>query len=272
METIAPSQPVNGSWRDLFKPATPAATNPETPPASGSNAATGAPAATPSPVAGSAASGGSTVTAEQAFSGLDNTRISSISGSGASGQPGVAPLNGGTPSASVSLGGMVQGEWAVNIMDALLPAAMVAGFYALGMKLRKSELQLTQSEKNTIAPIMQKCLDSILLNFNNPWNALAVTIGAIYGGKLVEKGFVAYVEKKQEQKQDEALQERITAADKMENPAKHDYANQSAADIQSGNVALPGVPYTEEEVRAKMKKSKCNRENAIKWLNKKYGV
>jgi hypothetical protein len=180
---------------------------------------------------------------------------------------------GASPSASVNLGGIVQGEWAVNIMDAILPALMVAAFYYFGVKIRKSELQLTEKEKQTIAPVMQKCLDSILLNFSNPWAALAWTLGGIYGGKLMEKGLVGWIDKLNETKQDEVLKSRVEAAEREANPAKYDYTNQSAADIQAGNVVIDGqTPYTEEDVRRRMKEGKCGREKAIKYLNKKYGV
>jgi hypothetical protein len=251
----------------------PAASQPETASVSPPNDATGAPGTTPATPSGSAASATGTVTAEQALSGLDHTKIPGIGAPGASGQPGVGSFPGASPSATVSLGGMIQGEWAVNIMDALLPAAVVAGFYSFGLKLRKSEIQMTEKEKATVIPIMQKCLDSILLNFNNPWSALAITLGAIYGGKLVEKGFVAYVDKKQEKQQDEALKERIAAADRASDPAKYDPANQSANDIQSGAInVIAGKPYTEDDVNERRKKAKCNRENAIKYLDKKYGI
>lgn len=264
-------KPKGSTLADLFKPLEPVAAQPETAPISQPNNPIGAggPAAP-----GSAASANGTVTAEQALSGLRHTEIASTTLTGAPGQPGVTPLTGASPSATVSLGGMVQGEWAVNIMDALLPAAMVAGFYAMGMKLRKSELQLTASEKATISPIMQKCLDSILLNFNNPWNALAITVGAIYGGKLMEKGLIGWIDKKQEQQQDEALEEKIKQAEKSSDPAKFDYANQSAADIQNGNVVTPGSawPFTEEDIQQRMKKGKCSRIRAIEWLKKKHNV
>lgn len=263
------TQPRKSSFADLLRPLEPFATQAETAPVVPLSSATATPG-TPTP--GSASSASGTVTAEQAFSGIKHTEISSISGSAIPGQSGTTPLNGATGGSSVSLGGMVQGEWAVTIIDSLLPAAIVAGFYAMDVKIRKSEMQLTEKEKSTIAPIMQKCLDSILLNFNNPWTALAITMGAIYGGKLMEKGLIAWIDKKQETQQDDVLQAKIAAADKVADPAKHDLANQSAADIQAGNIPLPGMPYSELDIRNRMKQGRCNRDKAIKFLNNKFGI
>jgi hypothetical protein len=211
---------------------------------------------------------GNTVPENEAFKGADHTKIPAFSASGVSGMPGAATV---TPQNNVSLGGIVEGKWAVEIIDALLPAGIVAVCYMMDVKLRKTELQLSQKEKDVLAPIWQKCLDSILLNFGSPWTALAVTMGAIYGGKLMEKGVVAWVDKKQEKKEAEALRAKLEAVESSR--PETDVTNQSAADIMDGKIAIPGkVPYTEEDIKRRMKDGKCTRDKAIKWLNKKYGV
>jgi len=211
---------------------------------------------------------GNTVPVEEALKGADHTKISAFSTSGTSGLPGAATV---TPQNNVSLGGIVEGKWAVEIVDALLPAGIVAVCYMMDIKLRKTELQLSQKEKDVLAPIWQKCLDSILLNFGSPWTALAVTMGAIYGGKLMEKGVVAWVDKKQEKKEAEALRSKLEAVEGSR--PESDVTNQSAADIMDGKIAIPGkVPYTEDDIKRRMKDGKCTREKAIKWLNKKFGV
>lgn len=214
---------------------------------------------------------GNTVSVEDALKGADHTKIPAFSLPGQPGQPGTVPVTPLTPASNVSLGGIVQGTWAVEIMDALLPAGIVAVCYMADVKLRKSEIQLTQKEKDVLAPIWQQCLNSILLNFNSPWTALGVTMGAIYGGKMVEKGVVAWVDKKQEKKEREALEEKLQVVEGSR--PETNIANQSATDIMNGRVVVPGqVPYTEEEVKRRMKEGKCTREKAIKWLSKKYGV
>lgn len=258
LNTATPPQTSNSPFKDLFKPAMGNTASSDTSAATAANSATGPGAVTP----GSEAAKNGTVSQESVFSNLGHTAISSTTVTGAPGAPGGTAGN-----ASVSLGGMVQGEWAVNLMDAILPAAMVAAFYYFGVKLRKSELQLTQSEKNTIAPVMQKCLDTVLLNFNNPWNALIVTVGTIYAGKAAEKGIVAYIDKSQEKKESEALQAKLSAADKADNPAKFDPANQSADDIMNGNnVGAEG--FTEAQIKAGVKQWKCSRAKVIERLKK----
>src|SRR5581483_25825 len=261
---------INGSFADLLKPLEPMTggqavqtTAPvETAPPSGSNAATS-----------SVASQNGAVTDQDALSGLKHTEIASTSLSGAHGQPATTPLTGAAPGASVNLGGIVAGEWAVNIIDAMFPAALVALMYSFGIKMRKTEMQLTAGEKNTLAPIMQKCLDSILVNFNNPWNALAITMGAIYGGKVMEKGLVGWIDKKQERQEQEALADRLKAADVSDNPAKYEPANQSANDLMTGKVVyLEGLPFTEADVDRQRKKGKVGREKAIEQLKRKHGL
>lgn len=95
----------------------------------------------------------------------------------------------------VGLGALFEGKMALEIIDSLLPALLVLAFYKGGMVVKKTDMQLTAKEKDTLAPVLQKCLDSVLLNFDSPWTVLAVTAGAIYGAKLIEHGGKAYTEK-----------------------------------------------------------------------------
>lgn len=271
MTTSTQTQPPvsNSSFADMFKPIMGGVSNTGTAPVNipGGDISE---AATPGSVpAGSAASASGAVDPNSVFSSLDHTKIASVSGDGLPGAGGAGSQN---PQASVSLGGMVQGEWAVNIMDAILPAAMVAGFYAFGVKLRKTELQLTQAEKNTLAPIMQKCLDTVLLNFTNPWNALLVTLAAIYGGKAMEKGLITWIDKSQANKEQEALQEKIKKADMAMNPAVYDASNQSAHDLQNNVANNLGGEISEEDIRAAVKKWKIGREKAIERLKRNRGI
>jgi hypothetical protein len=259
---ITTATPANGSsFNDLFKPMGIPAAQPVKPAESGSNGPTGPSVGG----AGSQASANGTVSQEQVFSGIKHTEISTVTGSGDPNQAGAAT------GPSVSVGGMLQADLVVNLMDAVLPAILVAGFYAAGVKLRKSELQLTQQEKNTIIPVMQKCLDTLLINANNPWNLLAITMAVIYGGKIMEKGGIAWIEAKQEKKQQEALDKLKKKQDIAENPAEYDIANQSAADIQEGKVTLPGEEFSDAEIKAVVKAKKMSREQAKKWLRKQQG-
>jgi len=47
-------------------------------------------------------------------------------------------------------------------------------------------MSLTAKEKSTISPVLKKCLDRLDINFENPFVALAVTFGAIYGAKAFQ--------------------------------------------------------------------------------------
>lgn len=254
--TTTTSKPNGTAFKDLFKPlgetSTPAA-NPEN---TASNSAT---APTPDKPGSTAAANG-TVSQADAFSALNHTQISSAAVPGLPGSVGTTP---GAPGQSVALGGMVKGEWAVDMIDAVLPAAIVAGFYALGIKLRKSEVQASQGEKNTLIPIVQKCMDTVMLNFDNPWNALIVTLGIIYGGKAAEKGVVAYIDKNNAKKEQEALQAKAKAMQQAD--PQNDISNQSAMDIQE---AISDEP-TEAEIEAAKKKWKYTREKTIERLKKR---
>lgn len=193
---------------------------------------------------------------------------------------------------NVSIGQMLEAKLAIELMDALLPGLFVAIFHAIEIKLRKTELQLTQKEKDTITPIMQKCLDTIMLNFSSPWTTLAVTCAIIYGSKLTEKGVVSWIDNMNEKKEMEALQEKtgigkkngsiIAAIKKDEEKKKEEIINspvpQPSAIVQelipdinvinTNNTSL----YGEQEIREVMKAKNYGRQRAINWLNKKLGV
>jgi hypothetical protein len=81
---------------------------------------------------------------------------------------------------------MMESKLAIELMDSLIPALLVVLFRYGKMIVKKAELQLTAKEKETLAPVVQACMDQLMLNFNSPWVALAFTGGMIYGSKIVE--------------------------------------------------------------------------------------
>lgn len=178
--------------------------------------------------------GGATVSDAEAVKGADHTRISSIIGESAT-PGGTTITNNPTQPASVTLGSMIEGKLAVELADALLPSLLVSGLYFAGIKLRKTEIQLTAKEKEVITPVLQECLNSVNINFNNPWKALFVTLTVIYGAKIVEKGAITWIDKKEEKK------------------AK----NTQPAPVENTHYTQPieGEP-SDEEIRARMAKSK----------------
>lgn len=110
--------------------------------------------------------------------------------------PNGAPGSGGPAMGNqVGLGALFEAKMAIAAVDALLPALIVVAFHKGGMVVKKGDMQLSAKEQDTLAPVLQKCLDSILLNFDSPWTALAVTGIAIYGSKILEHGGKAYTDK-----------------------------------------------------------------------------
>lgn len=197
----------------------------------------------PNPAPPNAGTLAGTVTEEEALNASKHTKISTLIG--IPGTSGSTSVPGGTQ--SVSVGGMVDPKLAVNLMDAVLPSLLVLLLFKLGVKLRKSELQLTEKEKDTIAPILNKCLDTLMIHFDNPWTALIVTLITIYGSKVGEKFGVAMLEKKVKEQED-------GEAGKPSDPSK---------------VADPGKPEwlpSEALVKNRMDTKKYSRKRAIEIL------
>ena len=134
-------------------------------------------------------------------------------------------------------------EIVLGIWDALLPAALVALMYKLGVKLKKAELQLTQKEKDMLQPILEKCLATINMTFNSPWEALGMTILVIYGSKVGEKSVIDIIDRKREK-------------DATEQPAA---ATPDAPKQQAPQAA----DFSEDLINRCMKKRKVGRDRAI---------
>jgi hypothetical protein len=144
----------------------------------------------PTPEAPKANEGG--ITLDDAVKGGEHTKLPIFSASGGT----TTPLQPGAPGTTVQLGSLVQGKVVVDLMDALLPALLVLLFRKMKLDVRKTQMQLTAGEKNTLAPIVEACLQSINLDFSNPWVTLAFSAAIIYGGKVIEVGGVQWLDKK----------------------------------------------------------------------------
>lgn len=196
-----------------------------------------------------------TVSEQDAIGASGNSKINTISGFG-------APVQGAVQTGqSVSVGGLVDGKLAVEIMDSTLPALFVFLTYKIGVKLRKTELQLTEKEKSVLAPIVTKCLETLMINFNNPWAALGVTLIAFYGAKAGPAILVGITEKKQEKMEGEARKEVFK---KME-PVASVAPPESMTPASVRTAQLPWEP-TDEMVRDKMKAHKYSRKRSIEIL------
>jgi hypothetical protein len=199
-----------------------------------------------------------TISTDEALKAADHTKISPLSIDSKTGTTG-QPIAG----ASATLGSMLEAKLAIELIDSVLPGMLVAAFHAMDIKMKKAELQLTEKEKQTIAPIFQKCLDTIYLNFNSPWTLLAVTVGVIYGGKVTEKGIVAYIDKKNAKTDKIEPVNVITTAPGNGSPAS-DISNQPANVIMNNINSDPGKwSITDERIKAVMRIRKVTQKKAI---------
>lgn len=215
---------------------------------------------TPAPGSGPAAPASApitmqnTVTEKEAIAASEHTRINTLTG-GLTG-PG-NPIQTGQ---SVTAGSLIDGKLAVELMDASIPALMVFLLLKTGLKVRKTELQLTEKEKGVLAPIVSKCLETLMINFNNPWAALGVTMLAFYGAKILP----AVAEKIEEKGQKKEAAKTAEAVKKNEPvPSVAPPAEVPVVDIRSS--VMPWEP-TEEMIASKMKQNKCGRKKAIDTL------
>jgi hypothetical protein len=106
-------------------------------------------------------------------------------------QPGDLPPATGqgpqNPNTDLNIQSIVSGELAVNLMNSFIPVIAVYGAREfMQLDVNKKAFQLTAAEKNTLAPILDKCLAQLNVSFENPWNALIISMATIYGAKFFE--------------------------------------------------------------------------------------
>jgi len=178
--------------------------------------------------------------------------------------------------AGVSVGSLIDGKTATELMDSVLPAVLVFALHKAGLQLRKTELQLTEKEKNTLAPLMQKCMDALMMNFESPFVALGVSMVVIYGGKVMEKAGVAWLDKKSAQQQHAGTvtnaheQSKIKRVTANRRPVDKVQAIMKRTDIQtvvdpttgSGHTFLP------DNVSAFMRERKVGQLKAIRLMTR----
>lgn len=227
----------------------------------------------PGPESPKANEGG--VSIDEAVKGGEHTKIPIISASGQTSLPGSSSA----PGTSVSLSGLVQGKVVVDLMDALLPAILVLAFRKMRIDVKKTSLQLTVGEKNTLAPICEACLQSINLDFANPWVTLAFSVSIIYGGKLIEVGGVQWLDKKASEQPPAKASAPAKTANPLTNPGagavqppapstpKASTDQAPFTDIkQPANV----IAWSEDDLRRVQKYGGYGREKAIKWLDRNW--
>lgn len=100
--------------------------------------------------------------------------------------PNGAPFNVGGQT-NVVANQFINGKTAVAIVDIIIPLLLTYLLLTfVKKKVKRSQFQLTASEKSTLEPLLDACLATLNINFNNPWIALAVVGSTIYGAKFIE--------------------------------------------------------------------------------------
>lgn len=192
-----------------------------------------------------------TVSETDALKAADGAKIEPFSGLGT---PLAQP---GTTGQSVAVGGMIDGLIAITMIDAILPAILVLILYKAGMQLKKSDLQLTEKEKGTLGPILQKCLDQLLINFNNPWVAFGVTYIVILASKVVEKGGIKIIDSKLEKMKAKDVMKTAEQAQKSQTPPPGDSLKSPVSN--SPDINPPGFEPTPEQITLKARKKKVSK-------------
>ncbi len=96
----------------------------------------------------------------------------------------------------INLGNLLDAELCTKLIDTLIPSLLVLSLkMGAGISVKKSQLQASPRELDAMKPIVQKCLEQIELNINNPFIALGIVMGTIYTTKAAEIGFDAYMGK-----------------------------------------------------------------------------
>jgi hypothetical protein len=85
-----------------------------------------------------------------------------------------------------SAGDFVTGKFAVELIDMVLPSLISLIISYIGYSLPKKSLQLTKDEKLSLESPIKSVLDSINLDFSNPYINLSVVLCLVYGSKIID--------------------------------------------------------------------------------------
>jgi hypothetical protein len=112
----------------------------------------------------------------------EHTKASTLQGlTGGAG----SSTNAGFNKTTVSAGNLVDGKMCAEWVDMIIPGVIVFMAAKGGFILKKADMLMTAKEKDTLAPILTQCLNELMINFDSPWVALAVTAGFMYTGKIM---------------------------------------------------------------------------------------
>ena len=166
----------------------------------------------------------------------------------------------------VGVGSMVEAKVALEWIDALIPALAVVLFHRFGYVIKKGDMQLSAKEKDTLAPLLQKCLDQLLINFNSPWVALGITATVIYGSKVMEHGGKAKIDKEKAEKDRVEKTESGKTKTSTGQPAMKAMVSVDTP-IVDLNASGTLRNWDETDLAKVLKKRKRGRADAEQWLN-----
>lgn len=92
----------------------------------------------------------------------------------------------GDTSDRLALEGLVDGRLILDIVDGFMAACVVWIVALFFWEVKRKDMRLTESEKETLEPVVEKCLATINWNFKNAWTLLGVSLLFIYAGKAVD--------------------------------------------------------------------------------------
>lgn len=218
-----------------------------------------------------------TISDAEAFAAADHTKVPPLGGPTGPG-PTATDIPGKT---KIKVGNLLEGKFAVDMIDALLPALLVVLFKKMNLSVRKTELQLTEGEKRTLAPVVQDCLNTLDIDFNNPWVALAFTAGIIYGSKVIEKAGVGWLDKMASKPIKEKIKEHVDKQPESKQATNESrVSNTQGMGVGSTQVNMTNNPplasssdtynFTEEQISAKMKQLRKPREFALGILKRQH--
>lgn len=90
------------------------------------------------------------------------------------------------PKKGVKLGSVISGKTTVKVTDIFIPSLLVFLINKAGYKADKNKFRLTKEEQDVLNPVVQDCLDYIVIDFANPFYTLALVAGLIYGSKILD--------------------------------------------------------------------------------------
>jgi hypothetical protein len=171
------------------------------------------------------------------------------------------------------LGKLMGGSFAVDLVDMLLPSLVILLMRYLGFAMEKKDIQLSKSEKETLSPAVQDCLDDINIDFNNPWVNLSIMLGIVYGSKMIDKGTsIKKIDKSKPKEEKKSMAEAVASAVNESGEQGEEVSDMAKFEIDYGKLV--------DEVRLSRKRGvgdakqylADNYPEKIKAIAKKHGI